>query len=291
MKPAPFSYHAPTTRADLLALLAAHDDCRLLAGGQSLVPLLNLRLAGPAHLIDITRVAGLDGIARDGEVLRIGATTRQRRAERSPLVRAAFPLLSDALAHVGHVATRNRGTIGGSLAHMDPTAELSVVALVADATLTIESARGARTIPFVALPTGPLATAIAPDEVLTRIDLPLWPEGHGWGFAEVTRRGEGFAVVSAAALVALAPDGTCARAALAVGGLVAAPARVGEAEALLARRVPRDDRIAAAGEAAARLPAESDLYGPEAYKRHLARVLTVRALRQAVDRARGGVRD
>ena len=286
MKPAPFTYHAPQSRAALLALLAAHDDARLLAGGQSLVPLLNLRLAAPGHLIDLGGVPGLADISQDGAMLRVGAMTRQRTAERSTIVGRACPLLSEALLHVGYQQTRNRGTIGGSIAHMDPTAELPVVACAMDAVLWLESAGGSRSVPFAQWSTGTLATVIAPDEVLVRIDFPCWPSGHGWSFQEVTRRGEGYAMVAAAALLACDAAGRVERSAIAVGGLAAAPQRVEAAEALLMGRHPDAGVIAAAGAAAAELPADGDLYAPADYKRYLARVLTERTVSQALARAR-----
>jgi carbon-monoxide dehydrogenase medium subunit len=287
MKPAPFTYHTPKSQEALLTLLATHDDARLLAGGQSLVPLLNLRLAAPGHLIDLGGVPGLDGIIRDGAMLRVGAMTRQRTAERSAIVADSCPLLSEALLHVGFQQTRNRGTIGGSIAHMDPTAELPVVACAMDAILWLDSAGGGRSLPFAQWPAGYLATVIAPGEVLVRIDFPCWPDGHGWSFQEVTRRGEGYAIVAVAALVACNTAGRVVRSAIAVGGLAAAPQRVEAAEALLIGQHLDPGVIAAAGAAAATLPAEGDLYAPAGYKQHLARVLTERSLGQALARARG----
>jgi carbon-monoxide dehydrogenase medium subunit len=280
MKPAAFAYHAPRSREALLALLAEHDDTRLLAGGQSLVPLLNLRLAAPAHLIDLNRVPGLDGIAVQDGQLQIGAMTRQRAAERSPLVVQVCQLLTAALQHVGWQQTRNRGTIGGSLAHMDPTAELPVVASAADAVLQLETAAGSRSLPFAAWPAGYLATAIGPGEVLTRIDIPCWPAGHGWAFQEMTRRGESAAIVAVAALIACDGAGRVVRAAIAVGGLAAAPQRAVAAEAALV-----DGRGDVAGLGAADLVCEGDLYAPADYKRHLAGVLIGRAVAGALARA------
>jgi carbon-monoxide dehydrogenase medium subunit len=291
MKPAPFVYHAPRSREALLALLGAHTDARLLAGGQSLVPLLNLRLATPGHLIDLGGVPGLDDITRESAVLRVGAMTRQRTAERSAVVAEACPLLSEALQHVGVQQTRNRGTIGGSIAHMDPTAELPVVACATDAVLWLESAGGTRSLPFAQWSAGYLATVIAPDEVLIRIEIPCWPAGHGWSFQEVTRRGEGFAMVAVAALLACDEGGRIVRAAIAVGGLGATPQRARAAEALLMRERPDAVVIAHAGIAAAALPAAGDLYAPADYKQHLARVLTERALAQALARAHGAAHD
>jgi carbon-monoxide dehydrogenase medium subunit len=286
MKPAPFTYHAPQSHDALLTLLATHSDARLLAGGQSLVPLLNLRLAGPAHLIDLAKVPGLDSITRDGAMLHIGAMTRQRTAEHSAVIAAACPLLTEALRHVGFQQTRNRGTIGGSIAHMDPTAELPVVACATDATLRLDSARGHRSLPFAQWSAGYLATVIEPDEVLTQIDFLCWPQGHGWSFQEVTRRGEGFAMVAVAALLACDETGRITRAAIAIGGLEAAPQRLTAAETLLKGQHPDGAVIATAAKTAAALPAEGDLYAPADYKQHLAQVLTERTLAEAYTRAR-----
>ncbi|WJR77914.1 xanthine dehydrogenase family protein subunit M [Bradyrhizobium sp. NP1] len=285
MKPAPFTYHRPTSRTELFDLLGSLDNARVLAGGQSLMPMLNLRIAAPDHLIDLNAVAGLDGIELSNGILRIGAMTRQRAVERSPVVARHLPLLGEAMRHVGFQQTRNRGTIGGTIAHMDPTAEIPVVALAADATLVIESARGERSIAFADLSTGYLTTQVEPDEALVRIDFPVWPERHGSAFEEVTRRGESFAIVSVAVLVALDSAGRVARAAIAVGGLVEAPLRAEAAETALIGHSPDAGAIAAAAAAAATLPAEGDIYAPEDYKQHLAGVLTERALQRALARA------
>ena len=287
MKPSTFQYHLPATRDELFALLSGLDDARVIAGGQSLVPMMNLRIAAPEHLIDLNGLLELDGIELQGDRLIVGAMTRQRAAERSPLVAEACPLLAEALTHVGFQQTRNRGTIGGSIAHMDPTAELPVVAQALDAELVIESARGERLLPFNELSAGYLATQIEPDEVLVRIAFPCWPKGHGWAFDEVTRRGESFSIVSVAALAELAPNGAIVRAAIAVGGLSAAPLRLAEAEAALQGKLADEKAIAAASLCASELPADGDHFAPAEFKRHLARVLVGRTLRRAVGRARG----
>ena len=285
MKPAAFTYHAPTSKAEVLSLLASLEDARVLAGGQSLMPMMNLRLAAPSHLIDLNGVAELDGIQLRGDTLAVGAMTRQRTAERSPLVARACPLLCEALGHVGFQQTRNRGTIGGSIAHMDPTAELPVVASALDAVLVVESPAGERRVPFADLSTGYLATQLEPDEILVRVDFPVWPPAHGWGFAEVTRRGESFAVVTVAALVLLDAAGAFSRVALAVGGLSAAPIRLAEVEASLIGQRPDESASAQAAAAAGALEADDALFVPPDFKRHLARTLTRRALHSAVARA------
>jgi carbon-monoxide dehydrogenase medium subunit len=289
MKPAPFAYHAPATKAEALDMLAALDDARVLAGGQSLLPMMNLRLAGPTNLIDLNGVPELAGMSRTGDALVIGTMTRQRAAERSMLVREACPLLAEAMAHVGFQQTRNRGTVGGSIAHMDPTAEIPVVARALDAVLTVESAAGTRRFPIGELAEGYLMTQIAPDEMLTQAELALWPQGHGFAFEEVTRRGESFCVVCVAALALLDADGAFARLAVAIGGLAEAPVRLDRIEADLVGARADGEAFRAAGAAAGALDADEAPFAPPAYKRHLARVLTERALARAAERARGAM--
>ena len=180
MKPPPFSYAAPTTLAEAVGLLTEHaeDEPRVLAGGQSLIPLMNFRLAKPGYLIDLRSVAGLSGIRREGDTLVIGAMTTMSEAERSPEVAVAAPLLAEAIGFVAHTPVRNRGTVGGSLAHADPAAELPAVALASDAELVAAGPAGSRVIPAAEFFTGPFSTALAPDEILTEIRLPVWPSSQ-----------------------------------------------------------------------------------------------------------------
>ena len=201
MKPPPFSYAAPTTLAEAVGLLTEHaeDEPRVLAGGQSLIPLMNFRLAKPGYLIDLRSVAGLSGIRREGDTLVIGAMTTMSEVERSPEVAVAAPLLAEAIGLVAHTPVRNRGTVGGSLAHADPAAELPAVALASDAELVAAGPAGSRVIPAAEFFTGPFSTALAPDEILTEIRLPVWPGGHA--FVEFSRIHANFAVVGVAALV------------------------------------------------------------------------------------------
>ncbi len=234
----------PLTRtlAEALVLAATQDNARLLAGGQSLMPLLNLRLAAPDHLIDLGRVDELVGIEQTAAGLAIGAMTTQRSLERSPLVRARCPLLAEALEHVGHPATRNRGTIGGSLCHLDPSAELPVVAMALDARLTIASRDGTRSIPFAELSAGYLTTQLAPHEILTRVELPVLGERTGWAFVEFARRRADFAIVAVAAMIECDADNCVRRARIAIGGLGPAPVRATAAEAA-ARAADVSDRL------------------------------------------------
>jgi CO/xanthine dehydrogenase FAD-binding subunit len=241
MKPAPFDYVAPATVSEALALL--DDDSRPLAGGQSLVPMLNFRLARPARLVDLERVADLDHLEADGDVLRIGAMTRQAAVEHSPLVAERWPLLRQALRLVGHPQIRARGTVAGSVAHADPKAELPVALAALDARFHVRSTRGARTLAARDLFRGPLMTALEPDELLVEIEVPAPPPGARSAFVEHTRTHGDFAVAGAALL--RAPG----HAAIALLGAEPVPVRARGAEAALAggASVAEAAELAAAG--------------------------------------------
>src|SRR5688572_20681566 len=184
MKPAPFEYHDPRTLDEVLGLLATLQDARLLAGGQSLMPMLNMRLVQPAHIVDLNRVEGLSYIRVEEGVLEIGAMTRQREIEFSDTVRRVFPLLHEAVRHVGHRQTRKRGTLGGSVCQLDPSAELVTVAAAVDAMLIVSSKAGVREIPFAGFPLGLMTPSIEPNELLTAVRFPVWKPGHGFAFEE-----------------------------------------------------------------------------------------------------------
>jgi aerobic carbon-monoxide dehydrogenase medium subunit len=286
MKPARFAYADPRTLDEAVALLGEHgDDAKLLAGGQSLVPLLNLRLARPAVVIDLNRVAGLDAIADDGAVLRIGAMARQRAVERDPVVRARCPLLSEALALVGHPPIRHRGTVGGSLAHADPAAELPAVLACLGGELVARSRAGERVIPASAFFRGLMTTALRPDEVLTEARIALPPAGAGWAVLEVTRRHGDFALVGVAALVTPDAARRVREARVALFAVGPTPVRATAAERELAGRAPSP----AAWQRAADLVVEAvrpdgDLHASAEYRRRVAGVLTRRALALAVER-------
>ena len=288
MKPVDFEFHAPASVADAVRLLAAAPNARPLAGGQSLVPMLNFRIATPDTLVDLNRIAALRGIAVHGATLSIGAMTTQRALEKSADVRAHCPLLAQAIFHVGHQQTRNRGTIGGSLCHMDPAAELPVVAACLDPVLTIAGPDGERILPFADFPAGYLTTALAHGEILTRIDVPVIPAGGCSAFVEVARRPADFAIVSVAVQLVLRDDGRVATARIAIGGIGAWPMRVPEAEAALAGALPDAAHIAAAAAIAGALPADGDTLNPSEYRQHLAGVLTGRAIAQALKEASHG---
>ena len=287
MKPVDFAYHAPTSVEDAVRLLAAAPGGRPLAGGQSLVPMLNLRIATPDTLIDLNRIPELRAIAVQGDTLSIGAMTTQRALENSALVRRHCPLLAQAIFHIGHQQTRNRGTIGGSLCHLDPTAELPVVAACLDPVLTIAGPDGARRLPFADFPQGYLTTALQPGEILTRIDFPRLPPGGCSAFVEVARRPADFAIVSVAAQLVLT-DGRITQARIAIGGIAAWPTRIAEAEAALIGAPPDEARITEAAAIAGALPADGDEVNPSEYRQRLARVLTARAIANALKEASHG---
>jgi aerobic carbon-monoxide dehydrogenase medium subunit len=290
LKAAPFEYHAPRSLPEVVSLLSEYgDDARVIAGGQSLVPMMSLRLARPAHLIDLNRVDELSGIAAtDDGGLCLGAMTRQRTAERSDVVHRRCPLLADALSLIGHPAIRNRGTIGGSLAHADPAAELPAVAVALDAELVARSGGGDRTIRAEGFFLGHFTTALAPGECLREIRLPPWATGAGWSFQEMTRRHGDFAVVGAVAVVKLDDKGAIEDTRIALTGVAGEPVRAREAEALLIGATPGREAFVAAGErAAAGVDPPSDLHGSANYRRHAVTVFVRRALETAA-RGAGG---
>jgi carbon-monoxide dehydrogenase medium subunit len=287
VKPPRFDYHAPRTVDEALALLARYDgEAKLLAGGQSLVPLLNFRLSRPAALVDLNRVAGLAGIAEhDGEV-RLGAMTRQRAIEFSPVVARRLPLLGEATRWVGHLPIRTRGTIGGSIAHADPSAEYPAVLAALEGTVVARSPGGERTVGADELFRTYLTTSLGPGEILTEVRLPAMAEGAGYAFEEFARRHGDFAIVGIAAVV-VADGARCARARLATAGAGPVPVRLRAAEAILERDGLGDEAVRAASERAAELvEPDSDIHASADYRRHLTRVLTARALARAVARTR-----
>jgi aerobic carbon-monoxide dehydrogenase medium subunit len=285
MKPPPFSYAAPTTLAEAVGLLAEHADAeaRVLAGGQSLIPLMNFRLAKPGYLIDLRNVAGLSGIRQEGNVLVVGAMTRMSELERSPEVALAAPLAAEAIGLVAHTPIRNSGTIGGSLAHADPAAELPAVALALSAELVAAGPAGTRQIAAADFLQGPFSTALAPDEILTEIRLPVWHGGHA--FVEFSRIHANFAVVAVATLVELDGD-RIRRAALALTGVAPTAIRATAAEQVLAGASCDAQAVSAAAEAAVegRSPAD-DLHASALTRLSLARTYVRRGLELAISRA------
>ena len=290
MKPPSFEYFAPTTVEEAVSLLGEQPgEAKILAGGQSLVPLLNMRLARPAALIDLNRVAGLDYIREADGKLTIGAMTRQRAVERSELVQRLHPLLHEATRCIAHPQIRNRGTVGGSLAHADPAAEYPAVAVALDAELRAAGPNGSRSIKSSDFFTTYLTTVLQPDEVLTEIRLPRLPERSGWSFLEISRRHGDFALTGVAATVTLNGGGSCSAARIVLFGVAPTPLRAHEAEQLLAGEAPSDALFEQAGKLAREAIDEplSDVHAPAQYRRHVAQVLTRRALAEAVGRAEG----
>jgi aerobic carbon-monoxide dehydrogenase medium subunit len=287
MKPPPFSYHDPKTVAEVIGLLSSLDNARLLAGGQSLMPMLNFRYVQPDHIIDLNRVEGLSYIRETADGMEAGAMTRQRDLEFSDLVERRFPLLHEAIRSIGHRQTRNRGTIGGSLCHLDPSAELVSCALTLDTVAVVEGPAGRREISFKDFPLGYLTPAVEPNEVLTAIRFSAWPAGHGHAFEEFARRHGDFAIVSAAALLQADAAGRITRAAVTLGGMGAVPVRASELEAALTGRAPDAAFLRQACESCRSLDALDDVHAPASYRQHLATVMSRRALEKAYARATG----
>jgi len=289
LKPPAFAYCAPDTEDEVLSLLREYGaDAKLLAGGQSLMPLLNLRLVRPAVLVDLNRVRTLQYLTAADDHVRVGAMTRQQACERSAMVAARVPLLVDALRWVGHPQIRTRGTVGGSLAHADPAAELPAVAAALGASFVIAGPRGTRVLPPEEFFVSYLTTAVGPDELLREVRFPALPAWAGWAFLEVSRRRGDFALVGAAVVVALDGGGALSHARIALTGVGATPVRAVEAEACLAGRRP-DDRALDEARAivTARLSPPSDIHATAEYRRHAAGVLVARAARAAAERAQG----
>ena len=287
MKPPRFEYFAPETIDEALALLAEHgDDAKILAGGQSLVPLLNFRLARPAVLIDVNGLTPLSYIRAEDGVVAIGALTRQREVERSAVARARCPLVTDAVLHVGHAAIRNRGTVGGSLVHADPAAELPSVLSALGGSVVARSTRGERVLEADELFVTYLTTGVAADELVTEVRFPALPPGAGTAFLEVSRRHGDFALVAVAAAVALGDDGVCRGAWLALGGVGATPVAAGVDAASLIGERPDTQRIRdVARRVSERVDPDGDLHASREYRKHVAGVLVERAVAAAVANA------
>ena len=285
MKPAPFIYHDPRTVAEACDLVATYENARALAGGQSLMPMMNFRYVMPDHLIDLNKVGELAYLRFDGDRLHVGAMTRQCELESSSEVGRRCPILHAALNHVGHRQTRNRGTIGGSLCHLDPSAELVNVTALLGGTLHAASKGGARDIAFAEFVAGYMTTSLAPDELLAGVTLGLPKHSHGYAFVEFARRRGDFAIVACSALLGLDAKGNIADAAIALSGLGHAPVRPAPIEQALQGQKPDAAAFRAAAAEAGKLDATADAYVTAAYRKHLARVLTYRVLEQATARA------
>jgi len=284
MKPAPFRYHDPATLDDVVGLLGSLEDAKLLAGGQSLVPMLNFRFVQPDHLIDLNGVGELFGVNDDGTRLTIGAMTRQATLKESPEVRQRLPIMAEALEWVGHFQTRSRGTIGGSLCNLDPSAELPVVALLYDAELEVKGPDGVRRVPMAEWPLAYMLPSLAPEEVLASVAFEYWQGPHGYAFTEFARRHGDYAIVAVGCLLAV-DGGTITRAAVAVGGARETPYRMTPCEEALVGQPASAETFKAAAAVAWQQDAMSDAYVSSAYRQRLAGVLTERALAAASARA------
>jgi aerobic carbon-monoxide dehydrogenase medium subunit len=291
MKPAPFKYMAARSAAEALDLKAMHgDEAAFLAGGQSLIPAMNFRLARPAVLIDINPLVALDGIrAQRGGAVRIGALTRHRTLERDPIIARHQPLLHEVLPHIAHLQIRNRGTLGGNLAHADPASELPAVMLVLDAKLRAQSISSERWIEANAFFKAALTCALRADEMLVEVEVPELPPRCGTCFVEVARRRGDFALMGVAAVIALSEAGICTEARLAYCGAGDTPVRVEAARSLVGGTITEAAIRAAATLAAHELDPPGNVHAGRDYQRHLAGVLTRRALLTALERCRSAI--
>jgi carbon-monoxide dehydrogenase medium subunit len=288
MKPAPFAYFRPQTLDEALSLVASYGgDAKPLAGGQSLIPAMNFRLATPSVLVDLNRLGELSYIQDGTGELRIGAMTRQRAVERSSLVIERVPLMAEAMPHIAHPAIRNRGTIGGSLAHADPAAELPAVMLALDATLAAASNAGIRTVRASEFFLGLFSTALAPGELLTQITIPPAPKRSGFAFQEISRRRGDFALAGVAVAVHLDEQGLCAGARIALVSVGDRPLLAERASRTVLEQKPSAECIRAAADAAATQDVDppGDIHASARYRRQLVNVLTRRGLERAFQRA------
>jgi CO/xanthine dehydrogenase FAD-binding subunit len=285
MKPAPFDYVRPASLAEACELLAGDEDARVIAGGQTLVPMLAMRLARPAKLIDILRLPELAGIREEKGAVVVGATTRQAQAERDPVIRASVPMLARVLPWVGHPPTRNRGTVGGSIANGDPSAEIPLAAVTLGAEIMLEAKAGPTSMAAEDFFIGPMVTSIEQGQCVRAVRFPVWLYRRiGVGFFEVSSRRSDFAFVAAAAQIALDEEGRCLDIALGLGGVADRPLRL-DMSSLAGTTLDAALTADAINAACADLEAMSDLHASATYRRRVAGVLCLRALQQARDNA------
>ncbi len=287
MIPARFEYHRPTSVAEALQLLQRLPDARLLAGGHSLLPMMKLRLVTPAHLIDLGRIGDLRYIREDGGAVAVGALATHWMVESSALVRQKAPVLAEAAGRIGDVQVRNVGTVGGSLAHADPAADYPAAVLALEAELTAEGSTGSRTIPAAEFFTGMFTTALRPNEILVQVRVPALPAQTGGAYLKFAHPASGFAVVGVAAVVTLDGSGRCVRARIGITGVGPAAYRARAVEDALAGAVLDEKTVAAAAAVAAEgVDVNEDVFASAQYRRHLAQVLTRRAVLAATERAK-----
>ena len=290
MKPAPFEYFAPTTIEETLSLLDEHGfDAKILAGGQSLVPTMNFRLAQPSVLIDINHVGGLSGIGNsNSDALQIGAMTRQRQVERSEIIAKQAPLITETMPNIAHPQIRNRGTIGGSLAHADPASELPAVMVALNARFKVQSQNEERWVAASDFFVDLFTTDLAPEELLTAIEVPALPEKAGYAFKEIARRHGDFALVGVAAVATLDDTGKCEQCRIVLMSVGNGPVQAAVAEQVLTGEKPTAKTIAEAAAIVAEkdIDPPADMHASSDFRRHLAKVLTEQALITAFERAK-----
>jgi carbon-monoxide dehydrogenase medium subunit len=289
MYPASFEYHAPGTVQEALGLLGRHgDDAKLLAGGHSLIPMMKLRLAQPKHVIDLRKVPNLAGVKQDGNTIVVGAMSTHWQVESSPVLREKLPIVSDTAGVIGDPAVRNVGTIGGSLAHADPAADMPATAIAVGFEFVVEGAKGKRTIKVDDWFQGLMATAVKGDEILVEIRIPTWAAGSGGAYLKFPHPASRFAVVGAAAMVTLDGQGVCTKAGVGITGAGTKAVRAKGVEASLQGKTLDQATIEAAAQKAAEgVDVQADLQGSVEYKSHLCRVFARRAIEAAVRRAKG----
>jgi len=290
MLPSSFDYHVPKTLDEAVALLTEHgDEAKLLSGGQSLLPLLKLRFAAPSHIVDIGRIPGLSYLREEGGFLKIGALVREVELERSELIAQRYPILKETAAVIADPLVRNRGTVAGNLAHGDPANDHPATMIALGAEVVARGPEGERTIPITEFFEGLLTTALREDEILTEVRVPLPVARSGGAYLKLERKVGDYATAGAACWMALAADGTIAKAGIGLTNLGPTPISANAAASHLTGKSPSDALFAEAGDlAAAATSPGRDRRGSIEYKREMARVLTVRALKKACDRARGG---
>ncbi len=289
MIPAPFDYHAPKTLSEAVALLGRYrDEAKVLSGGQSLLPLLKIRLGQAAHLVDIGKIPGLEYIKEEGGYLKIGGRTRESVLERSDLIRSKYPILADTTAVIADPLVRNLATVGGNLAHGDPANDHPATMLALGALIVATGPKGERTIPVGEFFAGLFTTALAPDEILTEIRIPVPPPKSGGAYVKLERKVGDFATAAAAAQITLGKDGTVERAGIALTNAGPTPVKATDAEVYLKGKMPDAAAIAEASRRASQVTSPTaDRRGSVEYKREMARVLAARALKKAVLRAGG----
>ena len=286
MKPAPFKYHDPKTLSELVELMSNLDDAKILAGGQSLMPMMNMRYVTPEDVIDINGVNELDFIKLENDHLTIGSMTRQKDILSNQEIFDKAPIFREALNHVGHIQTRSRGTIGGSLCHLDPSAEIPALASLYDASLTVVNREGTREIHIDEWVLAYMMPSISDEEILTSISIPVWKNPHGYAFIEFARRHGDFAVCGAGTLVEIDTNDIISKVAIVVAGVDVKPLRLSTLESDLIGKKATKDTLEYACSSAKKIEAISDVYFSTQYRQRLAGTLVKRSLEVAIERAR-----